>query len=1126
MLHVVFSNRFETLLDGLVDALADAPASPFEAQHVVVPSMAVRRKVELALADRLGICANVEFSFLGAWLWRQIGRLVDVADDSPFAPDVLAWRVWEIFGNDDFVGTQPPLQKYLRDADALMRYELALRVAKLFDQYLTYRPDWLAAWSEGRSVVLREAGDGDVEDQRWQAALWRRIAREVGASAEHPSSIFFAAMERAGAAGVRSAGIPSAAHVFCLPTMPPLYLAMLRQLGRYVDVHLHVDNPCREFWFDIVDPRRLRYLAARGRLDHHEVRNPLLASWGKQRQSQLAMLFDDTGDAVLDDDGFVPNGGTTLLARVQDAILDLAELPPGVLHPIAPDDRSVEVHACHSRTRELEALHDFLLARFADDPDLHPSEVLVVTPRLDEAAPLIDAVFGTVTGTCRIPYTITGRGASQANTAARALLDLLALATSRFHASGVFELLQQPIVARRFGIDAPALESIRRWMQESGVRWGIDAEHRAALGLPALSRHTFEDGLDRLYLGYALPSRTAAPFGERLPAGHPEGGEALALGCFSRFLHEIDRVRVDVAHPKSPDAWSSAMTDMLGAFLAPGGDEIEDVREVEAAIAALYERMRQGAPNSRIPIAVARTALETLLDDPARGGVPTGAVTFSAMSSLRNLPYRLICAIGLEDGAYPATTRPLEFDLMAIAPRAGDRQRRDDDRNVFLDLMLSARERLYLSYVGRSVRDNAPLPPSVLIAELLDCLVPAIASDPSSQEALDGARRRLVVQHPLQPFSLESYAADAEPRLRSFNAEYCDALKAQLSKTSGSEPHVGDDGSTASSSGRHAALTPKSGDDTDDDSRVDERELPFFAAPLDEPDEAWRHVTLVQLTRFFRNPTRYLLERRLGVVLAEGDEELSDDEPFVPDWPGRCALAERLLPAYLDGADADAIAALARAGTEYPPGRMGELLLARELRHFDAFAHALKHELAEPCVAPVEATLEFDLAGQPWQLTGTFGDLRRAGLVRHRYDDVRAGDYVAGFLAHLFLNALDVAEVTKRTTWHSRDGRYVLQPIDDARARLAALLALYRRGLRAPLHFFPKSAWTYMKNGESDSMARQKWSDGKFPERDDPAYRLALRGQHDPLDAEFKECARALFEPLLACIEDPRIKKP
>jgi exodeoxyribonuclease V gamma subunit len=457
---------------------------------------------------------------------------------------------------------------------------------------------------------------------------------------------------------------------------------------------------------------------------------------------------------------------------------------------------------------------------------------------------------------------------------------------------------------------------------------------------------------------------------------------------------------------------------------------------------------------------------------------------------------------------------------MPIAPPVGYGHRRDEDSKVLLFIFVTGLERLYLGYVGRSTRDNAPLPPSVLIAELLDCLVPAIASDPASRAALDAARQRLVVEHPLQAFSIASFTADVEPRLRSFDAEYCEALKARLERAAEAPPRQRADA--------EPARAPVAGGDASaeadsDEGRVDEPELPFFVTPLAEPDAEWRHVTLVQLTRFFRNPVRYLLERRLGVGLAQADDELSDDEPFVPDWAGRRALARRLLPAYLDGADRARIMSLARAGTEYPSGPMGEHLLAYELRHFDAFAHALKRELAEPCLPPIEGALAFDLDGQAWRLTGAFGDLRRRGLVRHRYDDTRAGDYVAGWIAHLFVNAIAAPEGTRQTTWHSRDGRYVLPPINDAHAHLTTLLALYRRGLRAPLHFFPKSAWEYMTNGGSHARALSKWCGGTFPEGDDAAYRLALRGRGDPLDAEFHECAHTVLAPLLDCIEDPRL---
>jgi exodeoxyribonuclease V gamma subunit len=117
--------------------------------------------------------------------------------------------------------------------------------------------------------------------------------------------------------------------------------------------------------------------------------------------------------------------------------------------------------------------------------------------------------------------------------------------------------------------------------------------------------------------------------------------------------------------------------------------------------------------------------------------------------------------------------------------------------------------------------------------------------------------------------------------------------------------------------------------------------------------------------------------------------------------------------------------------------------------------------------------------------------------------------------------------VIARTTWHSRDGHYVLPEVGDAGAQLAVLLGLYREGLRRPIHFFPKCAWTYVVKGGNLLPVRTKWHswNAEYPGEDrDPAYRLALRGVDDPLDAEFIECATKVFEPLLKAIDDHRIK--
>ncbi|HYN60623.1 MAG TPA: exodeoxyribonuclease V subunit gamma, partial [Rubrivivax sp.] len=416
MLHIHFSNRFELLQALLLRHLQTGGVGVFSTQTVIVPSAAVRRALSLALADATGICANVSFPFLAQWLWQQIARLVPgVAETSPFATPQLTWRVFAAFGDAEFVARQDRLRDYLRDADELMRYELASRVAALLEQYLSYRPDWLQAWRAGQPAAL---GDGARRDEPWQAALWQRIDAELGLQARHPAQDFVDALQRGGSAAAQRAGLPQRVHVFALPSMPEAHMRLLQQLGRWVEVQVYVLNPCREHWFELIDRRRLAHLAASGRASGHEEGHRLLAAWGRQTQVQVELLVDLCGEGAQDDAVFEPAPGDSLLAQLQNSLLELREIEPGSI-ALAAHDRSIELHVCHSLTRELEALQDHLLSLFVHQPSLQPGDILVVTPDLDAAAPLIDALFGTAPKERYIPYALCGRRRSGVNLPAR-----------------------------------------------------------------------------------------------------------------------------------------------------------------------------------------------------------------------------------------------------------------------------------------------------------------------------------------------------------------------------------------------------------------------------------------------------------------------------------------------------------------------------------------------------------------------------------------------------------------------------------------------------------------------------------------------------------------------------------
>lgn len=1133
MLNLFFSNRFTTLEAALLRDLADTPIDPLRGETIVVPSVAVRRRLELDYASVFGVCANVRLVYLAQWLWDMAGKLLTVPDSSPFAPDRLVWPLYQCLA-EPWVAQAPRLAAYLGEADDVMRFELADRLAHVYDQYLTYRPGWLERWQSGETIPADGVAtwtDTQRDDERWQAELWRRVLAQLNVRERHPTLRAIDAIERLSSEALPS-GWPSRVSVFALSSMPPLSMVMLKALSRVIDVHLYVLNPCESYWFDIVPPARLSYLKMRGDALHREVGHPLLAEWGRQTQSHIDLLYADLAPHAVEDRAlFVPNPAPTLLAALQNGILSLDDGSQGTPDDVTADG-TLEVNVCHSLARQIEVLHDRLLAYFDAMPDLKPDEVLITVPDLGRAAPLIDAVFGTATP--RIPYLITGLPPTRMNPVARAYTAILALPQRRVAASDLVELARTEAVASRYRLNGNALDSMQNWLHAAGARrgWRGDALQRLAVGSEAESaapgervalpaeRHTLGDAMMRLFLGYALPDG-ALPVDDWLPIGGIEGSRAELLGDLARLVDDLDTTTCELGAERTALVWRDDLLGILERFFSDDAAHADDVAEVRMAIEQIGNAMHDGAPEVKVPVAVVARVLAEALDDPTRGGVPSGRVTFAAIPSLRLLPYRVVCMLGMDDGVLPGRVRADEFDLMRALPQRGDRQRRDDERNLFLDILLAAQDRVWIGYTGRSVRDNAVLPPSTAVDELLDFLAgllapPALGFDADVRSL---ARRSLTIEHPLQPFS-PAYFDGARTALFSYDAANGDAARALAQ---------------AASTPAAVAAVPK-----------------FVTQAL--PATAETTLALDDLIRFWRHPGRAWARDRLGLSLFEAAADVEDDEPFLLDWSGRDALAARLLPRLLaeDGesrSSAAEIDRIARVSHELPGGATGAVWRQRELAGLRALSSQVRGAQAEgtheaqvalalaPDLPPewtAEASAEWPrdaTFAAPCILQGRLAPLTPNGLVMYRYGARRAGDLLAAWLSHLTLcayvssKAPAAADITPRTLWLGDDDSFAFKPVADAATLLGHWVALYRLGQTRPLPFFARTGWTYASNGTPKDVAAA-WEGSRFARGDcDDAYtQLVWRGVPNPLDASFAVLARVTYGPLMAHLELPEGK--
>ena len=902
-LLVLHGNRLELLAEAVFAWLAANQLKPLEEEVFLVQSNGMAEWLKMEIATAHGICAATRVELPARFIWRAYRAVLGsgaVPRTSALDKLPLTWRLMRLLPE---LSSQPgfePVAAFLGAGDAARRLQLAQRLADLLDQYQVYRSDWLRDWGSDqdrlRARSVEAAGQAALAppDQRWQPALWRALLQtlspeEKGAARPELHQLFLQALQQQPEArqiARQMPGLPRRVVLFGTTHIPHQTLEAITALSAHCQVLMAVPNPCRYHWADIIDGRELlgaarRRHASRGGKDlsvlplqdMHAHGHPLLAAWGRQGRDFVRQLdnFDDVQAArqrfnVPRIDLFDDGPGINLLEQVQAAIRDLVPLCEHTQIDVDADDRSIVFHVAHGAHREVEILHDQLLDLFAKatpQRPLNPRDVVVMVPDIDTFAPAIRAVFGQhARGHARhIPWGIADQKDRGHQPILVALEWLLRAPQQRFGASEVQVLLDVPSVALRYGIEADDLPKLVSWIEGAGVRWGLNAAHRESLGLVAGGeQNTWAFGLRRMLLGYATGALESVDseggFAGIEPHAEIAGLSAGMAGALAELLRALTLWWSESDVSRSPAVWAERMRSLIADFFEADDDTDRAVlAALDNALTSWLHACDLAGFDDDVDVAVAREAWLTAVDEPASAQrFKAGGVTFCTLLPMRAIPFDVVCLLGMNDGDYPRRSARSDFDLMALPGQArpGDRSRRDDDRQLMLDALLSVRRVLYVSWAGRSQRDNQEQPPSVLVSQLRDYLAAAWGKEVLEQRT---------TEHPLQPFSRKYFEPQTgkapQDRLMTYAGEW-----------------------------RAAHVDPDPG------------ALVSHAKPAgtgDAADNAPATMTIASLANFMRNPVKEFFKRRLQVSFDGLDGTTQDDESFSSGGLDRWALLEEVL---------------------------------------------------------------------------------------------------------------------------------------------------------------------------------------------------------------------------------------
>ena len=1091
-LNIFTSNRLEILAEQLSQMLKTHPSAVLLEEIIVVQSKGMERWVSLEIARRNGICANVRFPFPNSFL-QEIAKQVlpEFPQPSPFEPEVLTFKIMKILPDCTLLAGFERLKAYLvDDAAHLKRLQLSFKLADIFDQYQVFRPEMIFRWEQGAK--------GDHSAEQWQAQIWRQLAE--GQQNLHRARVQRNLIKIIQTKPHQFTRLPERVFIFGISYLPLFHLEAFVALSQLVEIDLFILNPCREYWGDIVSEKQMQQIKKKYSRSadmtsalHLEEGNRLLASMGAHGKNFFTAInsFNCQVHEIHEDPGC-----SNLLCCIQSDILNLRERRATTADgnnqtnhlteasktlPIRIDDSdtSIEVHCCHSPMREIEVLHDNLLAMFDQDPQLLPKDIIVMTPDIEIYAPYIRAVFEAQTDESqRIPIRIADQSIRAQNRLIEGFLSLLDFKGSRLSAAQVMRLLESPGVKEKFGLDGTDIETVERWIRDTRIRWGFDNNSRQQLGLPATSDNTWQAGIDRLLLGYAIAGNNQLMVDGILPYDNIEGNEIHSFGKFLHFIDKLFRCVKILERPKRLKQWCAELKRLLDDFFLADEETEREMQMLEAIFEDLGNRQTDAEFDEALEFEPVRFYLVQRLSKLRRGSdFMTGGVTFCAMLPMRSIPFKIICLIGMNSDKFPRDDQFLTFDLIASHPRTGDRSRRNDDKYLFLESIISARKKLYISYVGQSILDNSRIPPSVLVSELLDAIEQGFY--------LPGKNilEHVVSIHRLQAFSPQYFKKDA--KLFSYSKENRDAA-AGLSKRK--EP------------------TP----------------LITSAIPLTTPENEQVHRPQMEtVCRFFGSPVKFLLQQRLGIYLDEKLVLTDKCEDFELTPLDKYLVGQNMVKSRLAGRALDDYRPVQMAMGQLPHGTVGAFYYNQMSIDAERFVRQIESFLDDKIADPLETQIKIN----EFCLQVRFPEIYRQGVIQIRYANQRAQDLLKSWIYHLALCAvapnnwpLSSMLVFKNATWQ-------FNPVAENRKYLGDLLNVFKLGMEKPLHFFPEASLEYVRQkqikGKSKTAAlasaRRKWVSTEFArgESDNPYYDVCFK-MTDPLDESFEEISQAVFEPLLA----------
>ena len=870
-LYTYPSNKLEYLVEVLSKLLSYETKAVFTSSQLIVGSRGMQHWLSMQLAETRGIAMNLSFDMVNGFIVDLCYELTDKQEHKKaYTKDVLTWRVFKALGSrensvdsethldrlNELFLNEPKLKEYYQDS-LLKKYQLSAKIAEIFSKYLTYRVDWLESWERNQHIDATKIG----EDEPWQMRLWQILVADIS---DTPHKVQKEAISKLSKQILEKHNVPENIYIFGVNTISPKNLNFIYELARCINIHILYINPCSEYWNDLKNEKVSAWLEQ----DDYEIQ-PLLANLGQQGKEFFNALLENEDKeefAVFENtqSDFInlKDSPQTQLVSLQRNLLELN----CENHSKVKDD-TITINSCHSPLREVQVLHDKLLGMIATDSSIKPRDILVMCPNIEDYSPYIDCVFSRFPEKSKLACSIADRTLLYSEPLAASFIDLLQLPERDFEVNKILDYLSVPAIQKKFAICDDQIETIRYWLKEACIHHSNDG-----------ATFSWAWGLKRLMMGFSYADDGEIIDGKMLTVPVIDGNEIVELGGLYELMELLAEYAQDLTKLRTAQEWQSYLLEILENVFDITNEEVFIGKKIKDTIAKITQLSQSITTEQKLDLYTIRYCLVSQLSEPIiNNHFLNGKVTFCSMTPMRNVPFKVVAMLGLNNGKFPRQESAVSFDLMAnLGREKGDRVQRNDDRYLFLESLLSAREYLYLSFIGKSVKTNTEQESSLVLKELESYL-----QQNYSLSDVD------IKEYSLHAFSEKCYSDD----YRSYDSQWLKLIASQ----------------------------PKQ----------------FYTGEIASETKLAEELSVQELVRKFENPLKTYARATLELNLEDYSYELEDSEPFDISGLEKHQLKQDLLRSITDGDDVFATKKQSKLGGKLPESMLTYIMCEEEYKKLE-----------------------------------------------------------------------------------------------------------------------------------------------------------------------------------------------